>query len=927
MQTENETKTQEALASRFDPQAAEAKWYEWWKECGYFQPEQRSTKKPYSITIPPPNVTGSLHMGHALCYTIQDILGRRKRMQGENVLILPGVDHAGIATQNVVEKEIAQEGLNRHEMGREKFLERVWSWKERYGARIIMQLQRLGCAFDWSRERFTMDDSYVDAILEEFIRFFNQGYIYRGARVINWCPRCTTALSDIEVEYVEQDSHLWHIRYPFSDGSGHVIVATTRPETMLGDTAVAVNPEDKRYKDKIGETFLLPLVGREIPLIADSYASMEFGTGAVKVTPAHDLNDFEAGLRHRLPQIVVIGEDGRMTAAAGDKYANLTREEAREAVVRDLEEGGFLVETEDYRHSVGTCERCHTIIEPLLSEQWFVKMAGTPMIERTLSTVKEGKIEFIPDRYQGILTTWLENIRDWCISRQLWWGHRIPIYYAHDGRYAAAKTREAAAEKLGVPAAELRQDEDVLDTWFSSALWPFATLGWPEKTEDLLTFYPTSVLTTAREILFLWVARMTMTGLEFMNEIPFHQVYIYATVLDKLGRRMSKSLGNGIDPLEMIEKYGTDALRFSLVRLASKGQDIRFSEDRIPESRNFCTKIWNASRFVQMNLQDPPRPSATPPASGGGGSTSGQPTSLPPPEAGGVAQASRRAGVGLFTGFSLPQRWITSRLQATIEQVNSSLESYDLDEACRALYEFFWNDYCDWFVELSKPALRSENEAERASAQQTLANVLETSLRLLHPLMPFITEEIWQAIPHKGETIMHAPYPVAEPHLKDEEAERQMGVLIESIRAIRNARAELGVPPSKPIEAHILASPDLAGVLRENSFAFEALAKANPVFTDTAQSAPDTVALPITQGLDIYLPLAGIIDIEKEKSRVVTELATIEKDLARVQGKLGNPNFVAKAAPEIVAKERAAEAELLDKKAKLEARGKAFSGG
>jgi len=902
MQTENTT-NQEALASRYDPQAAEARWYDWWKEQGYFQPELRSTKTPYTITIPPPNVTGSLHMGHALCYTIQDILGRWKRMQGDNVLILPGVDHAGIATQNVVEREIAQEGLNRHEMGREKFLERVWNWKERYGARIILQLQRLGCAFDWSRERFTMDDSYVDAILEEFIRFFDQGYIYRGARVINWCPRCTTALSDIEVEYVEQDSHLWHLRYPFSDGSGHVIVATTRPETVLGDTAVAVNPEDQRYKGQVGKTLLLPLVGREIPLIADSYASMEFGTGAVKVTPAHDLNDFEAGLRNRLPQIVVIGEDGRMTAAAGDKYANLTREEAREAVVRDLEEGGFLVEVEDYHHSVGTCERCHTIIEPLLSEQWFVKMAGSPMIERTLSAVREGKIEFVPDRYQGILTTWLENIRDWCISRQLWWGHRIPIFYAHDGRYTAGKTRDAAAEKLGVPPAELRQDEDVLDTWFSSALWPFATLGWPEKTEDLLTFYPTSVLTTAREILFLWVARMIMTGLEFMGEIPFHQVYIYATVLDKQGRRMSKSLGNGIDPLELIEKYGADALRFSLVRLASKGQDIKFSEDRVPEARNFCTKIWNAARFVLMNLGDPPRPSAT------------------PPEAGGEERAKRSGGVGLS------KRWIMSRLQTTIEEVNSALTSYDLDEACRSLYEFFWNDYCDWFVELAKPALRSDDPAERAQAQQTLTHVLETSLRLLHPIMPFLTEEIWQAIPHKGETIMHAPYPTAEPHLKDEAAEKQMGLLIESIRAIRNARAELGVPPSKPIDALILASPDLADVLRDNRVAFETLAKANPVFTDTAPSAPDTVALPITPGLDLFLPLAGVIDIEKEKARLASELAAIEKDLTRVQGKLGNPNFVAKAAPDVVAKERAIEAELLDKKAKLEARGKAFAGG
>ena len=871
------------MEKNYEPASVETRWYAEWKQRGYFSPAEPSAERPnYTITIPPPNVTGSLHMGHALSYTLQDILGRWKRMHGFNVLVLPGIDHAGIATQNVVEKEIALEGLIRQDLGREKFVERVWNWKERYGARIVLQLQRLGCAYDWTRERFTMDDSYVDAILEEFVRFYELGWIYKGARVINWCPFHETAISDIEVEYVEQDSHLWHIRYPFADGSGEVVVATTRPETMLGDSAVAVNPEDKRYDGKIGKALLLPLVNREIPLIADSYASLEFGTGAVKVTPAHDLNDFEAGLRHRLPQIVVISGDGKMTAAAGDKYAGLTREEAREAVVKDLDAAGFLVKTEDYKHSVGTCERCHTTIEPLLSEQWFVKMAGTSMIERTIGVIRSGEVSFIPERYQRISLEWLENIRDWCISRQLWWGHRIPVYYAHDGSYTAAKTRQEAAVKLGIDDhTTLRQDEDVLDTWFSSALWPFATLGWPRSTEDLAAFYPTNALFTAREILFLWVARMIMTGLEFAGDIPFSDVYVHATVLDKLGRRMSKSLGNGIDPIEMIDKYGTDALRFSLVRLASKGQDIKFSEDRIPESRNFCTKIWNASRFALMNLEgfDPAAPVAT--------------------------------------DYSLPERWILSRLNSTIAAVDGSLTTYDIDEACRAIYEFFWNDYCDWFLELSKSSLRSEDTVVKSRAQYVLQQVLDSSLRLLHPIMPFITEEIWQALPGAGETIMHANYPETDDQLINPIAEAAMEALINSIRAIRNARGELAVPPSQTIDAVIVANHEYSVILSENSGAFSSLARTNPQFAAEKPTDSGTVALPIAPGLDIYLPLAGLIDVDKEKARINKELATIEKDLIQTKGKLENPMFVAKASPDVVARAKAAERELTTKKDKL----------
>jgi valyl-tRNA synthetase len=871
------------MEKNYEPLSVETRWYDEWRKRGYFAPDANdSTKTPYVITIPPPNVTGSLHMGHALSYTLQDILGRWKRMSGFNVLILPGIDHAGIATQNVVEKEIAAEGLTRQDLGREKFVERVWNWKERYGARIVLQLHRLGCAFDWTRERFTMDDDYVDAILEEFVRFYDKGWIYRGARVINWCPFHETAISDIEVEYVERDSHLWHIRYPFADGSGDVVVATTRPETMLGDAAVAVNPDDPRYEGKIGKAIILPLMNREISLIADSYASMEFGTGAVKVTPAHDLNDFEAGLRHRLPQIVVIGGDGKMTAAAGDIYAGLTREEAREAVVKHLQAGGYLVKIEDYKHSVGTCERCHTVIEPLLSEQWFVKMAGTSMIDRTIEVVRDGSISFVPERYQRISLEWLENIRDWCISRQLWWGHRIPVYYAPDGTLTAAKTREEAAAKLGVENPEtLRQDDDVLDTWFSSALWPFATLGWPTQSADLAAYYPTNVLVTAREILFLWVARMIMTGVEFTGEIPFGDVYIYATVLDKQGRRMSKSLGNGIDPIEMIEKYGTDALRFSLVRLASKGQDIKFSEDRIPESRNFCTKIWNASRFALMNLEgyDP--------------------------------------SAACSTAYALPELWILSRLNVTVGEVNAALVSYDIDEACKAVYEFFWNDYCDWFLELSKSTLRNDDRVIKARAQHVLHKVLETSLRLLHPLMPFITEEIWQGLPSAGETIMRAEYPTVDEALVNPQAESVMSAVIDSVRAVRNARGELSVPPSKSISAVIVATHEYATVLSENVGAFEALARTTPLFASEKPTEAGTVALPVLPGLDIYLPLAGLIDVEKEKVRINKELASVEKDLLQIKGKLQNPMFVEKAAPDVVAKAKSADIELTQKMEKL----------
>jgi valyl-tRNA synthetase len=734
-----------------------------------------------------------------------------------------------------------------------------------------------------------MDDTYVEAILEEFVRLYDAGMIYRGARVINWCPRCATAISDIEVEYVERDSHLWHIRYPFADGSGFVTVATTRPETMLGDTAVAVNPEDDRYKSLVGKTIILPLMGREIPLIADSYASSEFGTGAVKVTPAHDLNDYEAGRRHNLPMVVVIGEDAQMTEAAGPKYAGLTREQCRDAVVADLQAGEFLVGIEDYHHSVATCDRCKTIIEPLLSEQWFVKMAGTKMVEKAMDVVRADEIEFVPDRYKRIYLDWLENIKDWCISRQLWWGHRIPIYYAPDGRFAAGRTREEAAKRLGVEdASTLAQDEDVLDTWFSSALWPFATMGWPERTQDLANFYPTDVLTTAREIIYLWVARMVMTSEEFLNQIPFKQVYIYATVLDKDGKRMSKSKGNGIDPVEMIDKYGTDALRFSLVRLASKGQDIRFSEERIPESRNFCNKIWNAARFVLMNIEN-------------------------------AGDSFRTADPNWE--YSLPERWILSRLHETIATVDEKIASYDLDEACAALYEFFWNDYCDWFVELSKPALRSEDPETARRGRHVLWSVLETTLRLMHPIMPFVTEEIWQALPHDGDTIMHAPYPVVHDSLRDKTAESHMEILIGTVRAVRNARAELGVAPSQNLTSLAVASPEARALLEANETILASQARVQSLtFVPEAPPASGTVALPVAEGLDLYLMLADLIDFDKERARLDQEIASIDKDLVKVNAKLGNPGFISKAAPAIVEKERTLERELSAKRETLVSR-------
>jgi len=897
--TDNTT-PQTALPTVYDPTSVENKWYKFWLDRDYFHADVNDPRPKYSITIPPPNVTGSLHIGHALCYTIQDVLTRWKRMQGFNTLCLPGTDHAGIATQNKVEQQIADEGLTRHDLGREEFLKRVWAWKAKYGGQILHQFRTMGFSFDWERERFTMDEKYSDAVLDSFIRLFNKGYIYRGARVINWCPRCHTAISDIEVEYVEQHSHLWYLRYPLEDGSGYVVVATTRPETMLGDTAVTVNPNDGRYKAMVGKSVNLPLTDRVIPIIADDFVDMEFGTGAVKATPAHDPNDFEIGLRHNLPQVVVIGPDGTMTQEAGARYEGHDRFKARELVVEDLRAQGLIEKIEDYSHSVGTCERCHTIIEPLLSEQWFCRMKE--LARPAIDVVRDGKIKFHPDRYVRIYLDWMENIRDWCISRQLWWGHRIPIYRCDDcGEYTAAKTAPEACAKCGSP--NLTQDPDVLDTWFSSALWPFATLGWPEKTPELERYYPTDVLVTAREIIYLWVARMIFSGMEYLDEIPFDDVYIYATVLNEEGKRMSKSLGTGVDPLELIDQYGADALRFALIQQAGKNQDIRFSDKRVEIIRNFANKIWNASRFVIMNLEG-----------------------YTPSPGGACPERSRREGRG-EGALPLEDRWILSRLNRTIEAVNSGFTTYDMDDAAGALRAFLWDEYCDWYIELAKPRLRGTPE-ERAQVQAILHYVLETTLRLLHPIMPFITEEIWQALPHEGESIMVAAFPAVDPALIDRAAEEEMALLMEGARVQRDLKSTLNIPLREKVPVEFLANA--GGVLSDALKALlESTAGTNiESITERPADPREYVGGNVPGFGTFYLRRPKLDESQRlaELALIDRDIASLEKELSRSEGKLANVSFVSKAPPEIIEKEKRIVAELSEKKQRLEERKAALGG-
>ncbi|MBE3580043.1 MAG: valine--tRNA ligase [Thermoanaerobacteraceae bacterium] len=878
-----------SLPSVYSPKEVERKWYPVWEKAGYFcGPREKADGRPtFSIVMPPPNVTGSLHLGHALDNTLQDILVRWHRMRGDATLWIPGTDHAGIATQARVEEELSKEGLSKYDLGREEFLQRVWAWKEQYGTRITQQLRRLGASCDWSRERFTMDEGCSRAVREVFVRLFEKGLIYRGNYIINWCPRCQTTISDIEVEHQEEAGHLWYVRYPFKDRPGGIVVATTRPETMLGDTAVAVHPDDERYRPFIGATLILPLVNREIPVIADEYVDPNFGTGAVKITPAHDPNDFEIGQRHGLPSVTVIGKDATMTADAGP-YAGMERYACRRQVVQDLERLGYLVKVEEHTHAVGHCYRCNTTIEPLVSPQWFVRMK--PLAEPAIRAAREGRVRFVPERFTKIYLNWLENIRDWCISRQLWWGHRIPVWYCQQCGEVICSTTDPE-ECPSCWSTALEQDPDVLDTWFSSALWPFSTMGWPEKTRELEVYYPTSVLVTGRDIIFFWVARMIFMGLEFMEDVPFREVLIHGLVLDALGRKMSKSLGNGVDPMEVIEEYGADTLRFMLITGNTPGNDLRFHPERLESTRNFCNKIWNAARFVLLNLQDYD------------------------PE-------------GERAPYTVADRWILSRLAGVVDQVTANLEDYEIGEAARLIYDFFWGEFCDWYIELAKGRLYGEDPAAKATAQKVLVEVLETSLQLLHPFMPFITEEIWHHLPGERSSIMVSSWPQAPPESRDAAAEEAMTLIIEVIRAIRNLRSEMRVAPGRKARVLLVAqSAATRQVLEEAREYLESLARAEPVeVVASLEEPPVKAAAAVTAGVEIYLPLEGLVDFQKEIARLEKELAAVQKELEQVRRKLAKPDFVAKAPEEVVAKERAKEKELVDKGEALQSRLRSLRG-
>lgn len=852
----------------YDPQSFEKKWYQFWEENQLFHAEVERDKKPFSIVIPPPNVTGQLHMGHALDNTLQDIQIRWRRMQGYNTLWMPGSDHAGIATQIKVEEMLRNEqGLSRHDIGREKFIEHVWEWKHQYGSKITKQLRGLGASCDWQRERFTMDEGCSEAVREVFVSLYEKGLIYQGHRITNWCPRCSTALSDIEVEHEDKPGHLYHLRYQVEGSDEFVEIATTRPETMLGDTGVAVHPEDERYTHLIGKKLILPIVGRKIPVFADEYVDPKFGTGVVKVTPAHDPNDFEMGQRHGLEQIVVLNDDATMADNTG-KYKGMDRYECRKVLLEDLKALGNLVSIEEHNHAVGHCQRCHTVVEPMISKQWFVKMES--LAKPAMEAVTSGKIQFVPERFTKIYLNWLESIRDWCISRQLWWGHRIPAWYCDEcGETFVSREDLSVCSKCGKA---LRQDEDVLDTWFSSALWPFSTMGWPKDTEELKQFYPTSVLVTGYDIIFFWVARMIMMGLEFKQEIPFKHVFIHGLVRDSQGRKMSKSLGNGIDPVEVIEKYGADTLRFMLITGNTPGNDMRFYWERVEATRNFANKLWNASRFVLMNLE-------------------------------GFDAAFRPKQ----EDYTLADRWILSRYAKTVADVTNNLERFELGEAGRALYDFIWNEFCDWYIEMAKARLYNKDAVTaRQTAQYVLCYVLENTLKLLHPFMPYITEEIWQHIPHEGISIMVAKYPCGEEEKIDELAETSMNAIMDTIKSIRNMRAEVNVAPGKKSEVILtFATDELKEVFIQNEGYLKVLAGAEPVaILEADAQKPENAMTAVVNGVEVYLPLKGLIDVEKETARLNKELATLDKELARVSGKLSNAGFVAKAPAEVIAKEK-----------------------
>jgi len=853
----------------FEPKKIEERWYKFWLEKGYFHADENSDKNTYCIVIPPPNITGALHIGHALNNTIQDILIRYKRMEGINTLWMPGTDHAGIATQNVVERQLLAEGTDRHKLGREEFVERVWKWKERSGGEIIRQLKRLGASCDWKRERFTMDEGLSKSVREVFVRLYEEGLIYKGDRLINWCPRCHTALSDLEVEHEEQKGHLYYIKYPLTHpGEGFITIATTRPETMLGDTAVAVNPDDERYKNFIGKTVTLPIVNREISVIADSYVDKSFGTGALKITPAHDPNDFEIGTRHNLPNLKVIAEDGTMNENAG-KYKGLDRFKCRKVLLSDLEKEGFLLKVEDYIHSVGKCYRCKTIVEPNLSKQWFVKIK--PLSEPALEAVKDGRIRIIPKGWENTYFEWMNNIKDWCISRQIWWGHRIPAWNCLDcGEITVSKTDVKECSKC--KSKNIEQENDVLDTWFSSALWPFSTLGWPENTKELKTFYPTSVLVTSFDILFFWVARMIMMGLKFRGDIPFRDVYIHALVRDAEGQKMSKSKGNVIDPLIMMEKYGTDAFRFTLAAFAAQGRDIKLSEERIEGYRNFANKIWNAFRFAMMNLEDFKN----------------------------TVSASDITRLNL----QLSDKWILSRLQKAIRDTRKGLEEYKFNESAGIIYQFFWHELCDWYIEIIKPRLAASAK-ERKTAQSVLLYVMENSLRLLHPFMPFITEELWQQLPHKGESIMAAEYPEFNEALLNEENEKEMNLIMGISRGIRNIRSEMNISLAKKLDV-ILRTGDekkLQMIERQNLYISELSRLKNLSITRNGKE-PKMAATAVVEDIEIFVLLEGVIDIQEERNRLSRELEKINSDIATLNKRLSNRDFINRAPKDVVEKDK-----------------------
>jgi len=873
------------LDKRYDPSKVEDKWYKVWQEKGYFEPTYDDEKPKYSIVIPPPNVTGVLHIGHALNNTLQDVLARFKRMDGYDVLWVPGTDHAGIATQNVVEREIAKEGLTRHELGREKFLERVWKWKEKYGNTIIEQLKKLGASCSWGYQRFTMDEGLSRAVREVFVRLWEEGLIYRGDYIINWCPRCNTALADLEVEFKPTKGKLWYLRYPLVDGSGFVVVATTRPETMLGDTAVAVNPEDERYKHLIGKKVKLPLVGREIPIIADKVVDKDFGTGAVKVTPAHDFTDFEIAKRHGLEFVKVIDENGKITEKGG-VYKGLDRFEARKRVVEDLKAQGFLEKEEDYEVILGHCYRCDTVIEPLISKQWFVSMK--PLAQPAIAAVENGFIRFIPENWKNLYFDWMRNIKDWCISRQIWWGHRIPVWYCNSCGEVIV-SREDVKECPNCGGSDLDRDEDVLDTWFSSALWPFSTMGWPEKTKTLKTFYPTSVLVTSFDIIYFWVARMIMMGIHFMGEVPFRDVYIHALVRDEKGQKMSKSRGNVIDPLEIIAEYGADALRFTLLALAAQGRDIKLSKARIEGFRHFMNKIWNAARFVFMNLED---------------------FSL---------KGENREDIGLKEE-SLPlwSKWILSELNSTIDVVRNKLEEYEFDQAAMATYHFFWNKFCDWYLEVAKLYLKDERQ--RLGAQKVLYFVLKECLKLLHPFIPFITEELWSFLPYKEtEHIIKASYPKVKDYFEFKDARKKVAFLQELVVAMRNLKAEYGLTGNTELEFVFKPKSERVAKLVEeekDKLCFLARVKDVKVSLDYEKKKGDVSSI-LSEG-EVFLSLAGLVDINKEVERLTKEKKKLLKKLELVERKLSNQDFLNKAPEEVVEKEKKNYEELKDRLDKIE---------